>query len=153
MFNQDVETLLKDGGVYIGPVVGNSMRPFLCPNRDHVDIRPITGKIKTYEAVLYRRTNGQYVLHRIIGKNSDGYILRGDHQYNKEKKIASSCIIGTLNGYWKNVGTKKETYVNCHSVSYRCLIILWQASFPIRRIFRYCVSVIKAVFKKFKEVK
>ena len=66
------EAVLAEDGRLIYSTSGGSMRPFIRPEGDAVVIRA-RGKerCKLYDAVLYRRDNGQYVLHRIVAVERD----------------------------------------------------------------------------------
>ena len=45
---------------------GVSMLPLLRQGRDAVVLSPLPERLRKYDVVLYRRRNGQYVLHRIV---------------------------------------------------------------------------------------
>ena len=45
---------------------GTSMRPTIYGGRDQVILSPLPPKLKKYDLPLYRRDNGQFVLHRIV---------------------------------------------------------------------------------------
>ena len=66
------------------PIKGVSMRPFL-RDGDYAYLVSLPGKLKRGDIVLYRRKNGQYVLHRIykVLKNGD-YLMLGDSQMEPE---------------------------------------------------------------------
>ena len=53
------------GGVMEMPVFGSSMAPFLIHGRDAVRLVKCTHPPKRGEIVLFRRLDGQYVLHRV----------------------------------------------------------------------------------------
>ena len=53
------------GGVMEMPVFGSSMAPFLIHGRDVVRLVKCTHPPKRGEIVLFRRLDGQYVLHRV----------------------------------------------------------------------------------------
>lgn len=65
------------------PVVGNSMRPFLrTGDFVHVDL---PGKLRKGDILLYRRSNGQYVLHRVMKIGKEHIWMLGDSQLEREK--------------------------------------------------------------------
>ena len=47
-------------------ITGNSMYPFLRHGRDTVYLQKVQRPLKKGDMVLYRRKNGQYILHRIV---------------------------------------------------------------------------------------
>ena len=63
---------------------GRSMYPVIITETDSVVLDKPTD-LKKYDAVLYRRKSGAYVLHRIIGIRGDTLTICGDNQLNAEK--------------------------------------------------------------------
>ena len=77
-----IEEQLKNGGTYVSTTSGSSMRPMLRDRRDRVIVTAIGDReLKKYELPLYRRADGKYVLHRIIGVKEDCYVIRGDNTF------------------------------------------------------------------------
>ncbi len=89
------EILARDGEITFTPK-GNSMRPLLYSGRDTVTLKKIDKPLKKYDLPLYRNSQGHFILHRVIGKNSDGYIMRGDNLLHKEYGITDADIIGKV---------------------------------------------------------
>ena len=89
------EQLAAGGTVKFGPK-GTSMLPLIHQGIDSVVISPVKEPLKKYDVPLYRRDNGQFVLHRIVGVNKDGYIMCGDNQVLREYGITDAHIIGVL---------------------------------------------------------
>ena len=59
---------------------GRSMLPFLKEGRDEVVLVKPPERLKKYEIPFYRRRDGGFVLHRVVGLASDGtYIMCGDN--------------------------------------------------------------------------
>ncbi len=62
------------------PVQGVSMRPFL-RNGDFAYLVALPDKVKKGDILLFRRKNGQYILHRVYKIRKDGlYLMLGDSQ-------------------------------------------------------------------------
>ena len=91
-----IEEKLASGGSVTFKPHGISMLPLIRQGKDSVTIEKPEGKPKVGDVIFYRRTNGQFVLHRIIGANKTGYILCGDNQWVKEYGIAESQVIGVM---------------------------------------------------------
>lgn len=89
---------LENGGRAELTVTGYSMRPMLRDRRDSVTLVPVMDKQKPGDVILYRRENGQYVLHRIIGVNAEGYICSGDNQAMREP-VAHSQLIAVMEAF------------------------------------------------------
>lgn len=80
---------------------GVSMEPLFKAQRDEVTLA-LRDTFHRYDLILYQRTNGQYVLHRIVGKDDRGYILRGDNQHYKEYGIQDHQIIAKVVRFKRN---------------------------------------------------
>lgn len=89
------EQLAAGGSVKFGPK-GTSMLPLIHQGVDSVVISPVKGKLKKYDVPFYRRDNGQFVLHRIVGMKNGNYVMCGDNQYMREYGITDAHIIGVL---------------------------------------------------------
>ena len=62
-------------------VTGGSMLPLLAGGRDRVTLGPVPERLRRGEVLLYRRTDGSYVLHRLTGFGQDGtLVFCGDRQ-------------------------------------------------------------------------
>ena len=76
---------------------GSSMLPMLDGQNDTVTFAPKPDRLKKYDVAFYRRSNGQPVLHRMIGFTRDGgYIFSGDNQYTYEYGIADENILALM---------------------------------------------------------
>lgn len=90
------EDIIDLDGTLIFPSIGYSMYPLIKENHDILIIDKIKEPLKKYDVVLFKRENGNYVLHRILGKNKKGYIISGDNQYRREFNVKENQIIGIL---------------------------------------------------------
>ena len=61
-------------------VAGHSMEPFLVHERDSVLLSPVRCALRKGDIALYKRENGQYILHRIYRIRRDEYYFVGDNQ-------------------------------------------------------------------------
>lgn len=82
-------------------VRGRSMLPTLKEGRDSVILSPINRELKRYDIPLYRRTNGRYVIHRIVDF-SDEYTMAGDNQHVLENNIKGQQIIAVVTAIKRN---------------------------------------------------
>lgn len=77
------------------PITGTSMNPLLYQNRDFVKIVKPSLPLKLGDIPLYRRADGVFVLHRVVGFRDNGeYIMCGDNQFILEYGITDKNIIG-----------------------------------------------------------
>lgn len=88
------ETLLGGGTVEL-PITGTSMFPLLKAGRDTVIIKAAS-EFAVGDIIFYRRDDGHFVLHRIVGTDENGYILCGDNQTLLEKNIENRHIIAKV---------------------------------------------------------
>ena len=86
-FTATTENLLQSGGTIPLTVTGNSMNPFLIDKKDTVWLKAHSeADIKTGKILLFKKTDGSIVLHRVRRILPDGYILmNGDAQLQCEK--------------------------------------------------------------------
>ena len=105
----DFETELNNKGRLIYTNVGDSMLPLIKQGRDLLIIeRPrkwqssAERKLKKGDVALYKRENGQYVLHRVIGVRENDYVFCGDNRINEEYGISDDRVIGLLTGIVRN---------------------------------------------------
>lgn len=122
-----IKQVLTDGGSVNLPITGTSMLPLLRWGRDSVVISPAVG-VEIGDIIFYRRDNGQFVLHRIIGSDEKGYILCGDNQWVKEHGICDRHIIGKVSSI-----TRKGKAFDINSKGYRFYCRLWKLLFPVRK--------------------
>ena len=104
---------------------GKSMEPFIRDQKDKIVLKKPEGKLKKGDVPFYKRQNGQFVLHRIIGFDADGYILRGDNQWVKERGIKDSDIIAVLDSVEKNGKTHKLNGFYCRAYRFFMPAIRW----------------------------
>ncbi len=57
--------------------IGSSMEPIYAPNTAIVVKEMAYNDIKKGMTVVYRKTNGRYVAHSVIGEDRNGYIVQG----------------------------------------------------------------------------
>lgn len=77
------------------PITGTSMNPLLYQNRDFVKIIKPQLPLNLGDIPLYRRNDGAFVLHRVVGIKDNGeYVMCGDNQFILEYGITDKNIIG-----------------------------------------------------------
>lgn len=136
-----IKEKIESGGTVQLPITGTSMLPLLVWGRDTVEIVKCENA-KKYDIIFYRRDNGHFVLHRIIGINDKGYILCGDNQTVKEYGISDRHIIAVVSSITRN-GKKFDVT----RLSYKIYSRLWTMVRPFRRYILVGVRKIKRMFK------
>lgn len=90
------EDEINTKGYVLSPNEGDSMMPLLREHRDIMVIRKIDAPLKKYDAVLFKRPNGAYVMHRIVKVCDNAtYLISGDNRTFSEP-VPRSWIIGVL---------------------------------------------------------
>ncbi len=131
---QRASASLEDYGVFASSTLGRSMRPLFREGKDIVIVGKNDEPPKKYDVVLYGRA-GQCVLHRVIGKNGDMNIIRGDNTYILEY-VRDSEILGILMEFDR--GKKHHTV---KERGYRIYSVVWNFIYPLR----YAVVVLKSL--------
>ncbi len=108
---------------------GTSMLPMLRQGIDSVILSPLPDKLKKYDLPLYRRHNGQYVLHRIV-KTGKTYSCIGDNQYNLENGLLKEQMIALVTTFFR---AGKEIRID--NLSYQLYCRFWHYSRPLRHFF------------------
>lgn len=90
--------LVEQGETVCTVVSGSSMVPFLASSRDYAYLAKPKRKLKKGDVVLFRRKNGDFVLHRIKTIKKSGYYLIGDRQYSVEGPVEQGQICAVLTG-------------------------------------------------------
>lgn len=88
--------VLESGGEFRFYPRGTSMLPLLRQGVDSVILRSF-GTIKKNDICLYRRNNGEFVLHRVVKCCKDGTLcFRGDNQSVTECGIRREQVIAKV---------------------------------------------------------
>lgn len=109
---------------------GVSMLPMLVQGRDSVTLSPVQGPLKKYDLPLYRRGNGQFVLHRIV-EAGETYTCVGDNQFELERGVRHEQMLAVVTAFVYN---GREYSVD--ALSHRLYCRLWHRSRPVRAVWR-----------------
>lgn len=98
---QDAEPIfravLESGGTFTLKPRGYSMCPTIIPGRDSVSMVRLDGPASLYDILLYKRQNGNFVLHRVAKIARDGtYTMCGDNQSVLEPGIRQEDVVGVV---------------------------------------------------------
>ena len=122
-----IEDVIERDGRLVYTNVGDSMRPLIRQDRDILIIEKPHGRLKKNDVPLYKRDNGQYVLHRVLKVRDNDYVICGDNRYSKEYGITDRHIIGVMTAM---VRDGKEIAIT--DWRYRLYVHLWCDLFPLR---------------------
>ena len=126
-FDEMLPTLidkLKSGGQVSFTVTGNSMRPLFHDKRDTVTLSAPCGRLKKYDIPFYHRSDGKYILHRIVKVGENDYTARGDNCSFTEYGIKDEDIIGVVKAY-----TRKGKARDMGSYAQRFYAAIWANGF------------------------
>ncbi|MBQ9941022.1 MAG: S24/S26 family peptidase [Clostridia bacterium] len=143
-----MEEMLNSGKEVSFTPSGSSMLPLIHNKTDVVYLRKCVSELKKYDIPLYRRTDGSFVLHRIIGKDISGYILCGDHQYTKEYGVTDEQIIAVMTAIKRN-----GKYVDCQNPIYKIYSRIWVFIRPLRAIYFKTRTVLSEIKNKYNKKK
>ena len=130
-----LEKMIRNGETVGIPVSGFSMNPFLADKRDQVIVKRPDSSLKRGDIVLYKRKNGQYILHRIWKDRADGYYMVGDGQTRIEGPVSGSQIIGRVIRI-----KRKGKWIDEQDRVWRFFETVWIRIVPCRPVLRKAYS-------------
>lgn len=131
-FANDQDIILK--------VRGTSMYPLMRDRKDSFKLTKIKDKLKKKDIVLYIRSNGDFVLHRIIKIKNGQYLITGDNQVSLE-----TVNIEQMKGIVSEVH-RKGKIIDCKkSIKYKCYVFFWCSSLFLRRIYLKLIRILKRI--------
>lgn len=115
---------LDDGLEYLLPLNGTSMEPFL-----HTGDLAIIKRapVKKLDVILYKRSDGAYIFHRVLKIKKNFYLVTGDNQ-RKLEIVNKPQVLAVMYGFYHNKVLTEAT-----NKKYRFKVKLWSCLF-IRRI-------------------
>lgn len=134
-----IEATITENAVFPLEVTGTSMTPTLYSNRDVVHlVSPDCKTPEKYDIVLFKRTDGTVILHRIIKILSENrFLINGDSQVWTEE-INSSQIIAVTKSYSRNNKT-----ISCVTTGYKIKSALWCSTRKLRPFLFKVSGIIK----------
>ncbi len=90
-----IRSVIESGAEFPLSPTGTSMLPTITEGRDTVTLAKPEG-LRRGDIVLYRRPSGQIVLHRIIGRRGDTFIMCGDCEYLREYGITRDAVLAVV---------------------------------------------------------
>ncbi|MDR3267203.1 MAG: S24/S26 family peptidase [Tannerella sp.] len=127
---EETKVFLAEGKKVILRVKGNSMNPYLRTGKDVVVLSPVVGDedLQTGVIVLFTYRD-RYILHRIIGRQGDKYVIRGDGVCKGKEIVPRNDILAVVHSVIRPGG--KEVFVESRSA--RFYLLLWRALYPVRK--------------------
>lgn len=120
-------TVTETGKTVSLSVAGTSMIPFLAGGRDRVLFKKPDRQLRVGDIILFRRDNGQYVLHRICRIKDGNYYAVGDAQTFIEGPIRPDQICGLV-----TMAERKGRFVKPEDPLWRFFEKIWIRVIPAR---------------------
>lgn len=120
---------------------GTSMLPMLREGKDSVVLSPLSERLKKYDLPLYRRADGQYVLHRVVAAG-ETYTCVGDNQFVLEHGIEHGQLIAVVTAFTR-AGRRWSTM----HPAYRFYCRFWHFTRPVRRVWRMAKGMMRRILK------
>ncbi|MDE6834872.1 MAG: S24/S26 family peptidase [Ruminococcus sp.] len=142
MSKRTIEQELNRTGRILRTTVGVSMEPMLKNRKNIVILVKAENLLKKYDVALYKRPNGQYVLHRVLKVREKDYIICGDNCWKKEV-VPHEWVLAYMSGFYKNgrlIYPDNEKYQK------------YIKTIGIRRKKLWLKAMIKAVIRRIKRI-
>lgn len=136
--NYSTERLLREQGSLVHTIKGVSMMPLLDQNKDAVHLVTIERELQKNDIVLFKRSNGALVLHRIIKLQENGYVIRGDNCIGSEL-VRRENIIAIADAIYKS-----GKYIPCDDKR----LVRYAKRQPISWFFRCLRSVPRYIYNR-----
>ena len=126
---EQIRTLISEGKTVSLTVKGNSMNPFMVHLRDQITLGPWKDvDIKPGTVALVRDVRGNYLIHRIIHRDTNTVTLLGDGNIGMTETATFDNIIGIM----YSITRKGRTWAT-KGVGWRTYTCLWKVLTPLRR--------------------
>jgi len=124
---------------------GVSMMPMLRQGKDSVELSPLPERLKKFDLPVYRRVDGQYVMHRVVGVKEDYYVCLGDNTLFFEH-IYPEQMIGVVTAFKR--GDKR---IEVHALGYQIYCRIWRLTHPVRKLIHYMKCFARKLLKPFRK--
>lgn len=138
-----VSEILEHGQSSRVSITGSSMYPFLRNEIDSVEMsKGDFSSISRGDIVLIRRTDGAYVMHRVLKKERDCFYIVGDAQQWIEGPLIPEQLIAVVPSVWR-----KEKHISCSNSCWRALSWFWLLVLPVRHHIFRLARLLKRLFR------
>ena len=135
--------LLEQGKSASLTVTGNSMSPFLIHGRDQISFQKPDGPLRRGDMAFFRRTDGEYVMHRVLRAEEKGYFLVGDGQQEVEGPILPGQVFAVV----KQV-CRKGRWIGPGDFWWDFFAGPWLWLLPLRPLLRRLYNVYFRIFRR-----
>jgi hypothetical protein len=143
-----IKDLLDNDQMVRITVTGNSMMPFLREDTDSVELSSTDfDSLRFGQIVLIHRSNGQYILHRVVHKKKDCFFIAGDAQIWIEGPICPEQLVAVVTRIWRG-----NRQISPSDILWKMLSLIWWLRLPafyiLRKIYRFLKKVYNIVRRK-----
>ena len=125
--NTTIACELKKGHPVATYTTGRSMEPLLKEGKTYVVIEPLKEELQIGDLPIYQRPDGIYIIHRLVGKEGDCCLTRGDNCLSCER-VPKKYFLGIVTEIQKN-----GTVIRVTDEGYQRYVRIWQKLWPLRR--------------------
>ena len=132
---------------------GRSMLPLIREERDLVLIerRPTDEsgqplRLRKYDVALYRRGD-RYILHRVLRVLPEGYVICGDHNWQREYDVGDGQIIGVMTAF-----VRDGVEIPVTDRRYLRYVRLWCDLFPVRAAVLFAAALPGRVLRRLRRI-
>lgn len=125
--NTTIADELRNGHPVATYTTGISMEPLLKEKKTYVVIEPLRRELQTGDLPIFRRPDGVYIIHRVIGQEGQCYLTRGDNCLHYEK-VPKEQFLGIVTEIQRNGKTIRVT-----DRGYRNYVRFWNGIWPVRK--------------------
>lgn len=127
-----LEEQVRSGRPVVSFTVGDSMEPLLHNRSTRVVICRADRPLHPGELPLYRRPNGQFIMHRIIRADAAHYYTRGDNRCSLET-VPRDWVLGVVTEIYRG-----KQHFSVQNPAYRVYVAVWNALYPLRWVVYKC---------------
>ena len=121
---------------------GVSMLPMLRQGKDSVDLAPLPKRLKKYDLPVYLRSDGQYVMHRVIKVKENYYVCLGDNTIEYEY-IYPEQLIGVVCAFHRG-----EHKIEVNNFWYQMYCRVWWGIRPLRMLLKRAKLLVAKILKR-----
>ena len=127
---------------------GESMRPLIRKSKDKVTVVPVYRSLKKGDIVLFKRSDGAYVVHRINKINNSTVVTIGDNCVDFDKPVSVADIWGIV-----TAAERSGKIIKTDSAAFRIFGIFIMGTRPIRYFYRKAKKLGAVVLKRLRGAK
>lgn len=133
----EIKCSLDKGNLAEFETHGFSMVPLLHDGGDKVVLKKASGRLSVNDVAFCKTDDGRFVLHRVIGFRSSGYILKGDNCQSTEYCKNDDDVVGVAITF-----IRRNKEIDVSSFGYRFYVIFRKPLLKLWQLFWRCADKI-----------